>query len=146
MIYTTYFDNLGSLPSNVIPISICGRAPEWYKGLQYKKLAPKLKFFQVWQKSHDNGYYTEKYQEEVLNWLSPQEVVNDLQALLPQESCEGNISQNRNYHVALICYERPPKFCHRHLVSSWLMDNGILCTEWTRESDEKAGRYRLNNS
>ena len=39
-IYTSYFANLKNLPDNVCPISICGKAPDWYKGLQYKKLAP----------------------------------------------------------------------------------------------------------
>lgn len=41
MIYTTYFANLKRLPQDVVPISICGKATEWYDGLQYKKLAPK---------------------------------------------------------------------------------------------------------
>ena len=44
MIYTTYFAKLKKLPDNVIPISICGKAPGWYGGLQYKKLAPKYDF------------------------------------------------------------------------------------------------------
>lgn len=40
MIYTTYFAKLKSLPKDIIPISICGKAPTGYKGLEYKKLAP----------------------------------------------------------------------------------------------------------
>lgn len=34
MIYTSYFAKLKKLPNNIIPISICGKAPEFYKGLQ----------------------------------------------------------------------------------------------------------------
>ena len=49
-IYTSYFAKLRSLPENIIPISICGKAPEWYTGLQYKKLAPKYGFFMEWKK------------------------------------------------------------------------------------------------
>lgn len=45
MIYTSYFAKLKSLPDNIVPISICGKTPDWYKGLQYKKLAPKYDFF-----------------------------------------------------------------------------------------------------
>ncbi len=45
MIYTTYFAQLRNLPENIIPVSICGKVPNWYKGLQYKKLAPKYDFF-----------------------------------------------------------------------------------------------------
>ena len=37
MIYTTYFAQLRNLPKNIIPISICAKAPSWYNGLQYKK-------------------------------------------------------------------------------------------------------------
>lgn len=57
MLYTTYFAKLRSLPDNVIPISICAKAPEWYDGIQYKKLAPKYGFFKEWKKTHDNEYY-----------------------------------------------------------------------------------------
>ena len=52
MIYTTYFAKLKDLPDYIIPISICGKAPDWYKGLQYKKLAPKYDFFMKWKKNH----------------------------------------------------------------------------------------------
>lgn len=46
MIYTSYFAKIKELEeNNIIPISICGKAPDWYKGLQYKKLAPKYEFF-----------------------------------------------------------------------------------------------------
>jgi len=40
MIYTSYFAKLKSLPEDIIPISICAKSPNWYKGLQYKRLAP----------------------------------------------------------------------------------------------------------
>ena len=64
MLYTSYFAKLKSLPENIIPISICGKAPDWYKGLQYKKLAPKYDFFMEWKKNHDNDYY--KYMESAV--------------------------------------------------------------------------------
>ena len=40
-IYTSYFAKLKSLPEGTIPISICGKAPSWYQGAQFKVLAPK---------------------------------------------------------------------------------------------------------
>ena len=56
MIYTTYFAKLKSLPKDIIPISICGKAPAGYKGLEYKKLAPKYDFFKKWKKySYDEN-------------------------------------------------------------------------------------------
>ena len=35
MIYTSYFAMLKRIPADtIVPISICGKAPDWYKGLQ----------------------------------------------------------------------------------------------------------------
>lgn len=51
MIYTTYFAKLKSLPENIIPISICGKPPVGYKGLQYKVLAPRYDFFMKWKET-----------------------------------------------------------------------------------------------
>ena len=51
MIYTTYFAQLRNLPESIIPVSICGKAPSWYKGFQYKKLAPKYDFFMEWKRT-----------------------------------------------------------------------------------------------
>ena len=122
MIYTSYFAKLKSLPEDVIPISICGKAPEWYKGLQYKKLAPKYDFFMKWKENHDNNYYIEHFQSDVLDKLSVTDVVRDLINMLPDRSSKHNI--------ALICYEKPSDFCHRHLVADWLNKNGFRCEEW----------------
>ena len=78
MIYTSYFAKLKELEShNIIPISICAKAPDWYKGLQYKKLAPKYGFFMEWKKNHDNDYYIEHFQSEVLDGLDATNVILD---------------------------------------------------------------------
>lgn len=45
MIFTSYFAKLSILPPDIVPISICGKAPDWYTGLQYKKLAPEVPVF-----------------------------------------------------------------------------------------------------
>ena len=83
MIYTSYFAKLKSLPDNIIPISICGKAPDWYKGLQYKKLAPKYDFFMKWKETHDNEYYIRCFNEQVLNKLNILNVIRDLNDLIP---------------------------------------------------------------
>lgn len=122
MIYTSYFAKLKELGKhNIIPISICGKAPDWYKGLQYKKLAPKYGFFMEWKKNHDNDYYIEHFQKEVLDGLDILEVVRNL----------IDISNNEKKNdIALICYEKPSDFCYKHLVSDWLNQNGFKCEEW----------------
>ena len=110
MIYTTYFAKLKSLPKDVLPISICGKAPTWYTGLQYKKLAPKYDFFMEWKQNHDNDYYIKCFNEQVLDKLDILTVLRNLIDMMNGE-CK---------HIALVCYEKPTDFCHRHLVAEWL--------------------------
>lgn len=133
MIYTSYFAKLRSLPDNVIPISICGKAPDWYKGLQYKKLAPKYDFFMKWKENHDNDYYVKCFNEQVLDKLNAERVVKELDNLLLNQTTtigyNGDLKEVPR--IALICYEKPSDFCHRHLVADWLNKNGFECKEWT---------------
>ena len=123
MIYTSYFAKLRSLPDYIVPVSICGKAPEWYQGLQYKKLAPKYDFFMEWKRNKDNDFYIKCFQEQVLDKLNPTDVILDLSKMV----YGYNVGEN---DIALICYEKPSDFCHRHLVADWFNKNGIYCKEW----------------
>lgn len=122
MIYTTYFAKLKDLPENVTPIAICGKVPIGYKGLVYKALAPKYDFFMQWKATGDNNYYIKCYKERVLDTLNSSRVVADLYYLLEAAPCSCDI--------ALVCYEKPTDFCHRHLVSAWLISHGFMCKEF----------------
>ena len=122
MIYTSYFAKIKSLPDNAVPVSICGKAPDWYKGIQYKKLAPKYDFLHEWKKNQDNDYYIKCFYEQVLDKLDAQNVANELKKLTQRKTSDSDI--------VLICYEKPSSFCHRHLVAEWLNKNGIPCEEW----------------
>lgn len=124
MIYTSYFAKLSKLPANITPIAICGKSPEWYKGIQYKKLAPKWSFFSVWKQTHDNEYYIKHFNEEVLNTLNVETVIKELYSL-------ANKSQDED--IVLICYEKPGDFCHRHLVADWLTSHGYPVEEYRFE-------------
>lgn len=137
MLYTSYFAKLKSLPEHIIPISICGKAPDWYKGLQYKKLAPKYDFFMEWKKNHNNDYYIKCFNEQVLDKLNVDDVVKELDSLLIDVTATLNYKVDSMLvpRIALVCYEKPSDFCHRHLVADWLNKNGIPCKEW---SDEEA--------
>ena len=126
MIYTSYFAKLKDLPDNIIPISICGKAPDWYKGLQYKKLAPKYGFFMKWKETHDNDYYIKCYNEQVLNKLDVINVVRDLTYIVSKDTT--------GEYICLVCYEKPGDFCHRHLVADWLSKNGFECKEFTKNT------------
>lgn len=119
IIYTTYFSNLINLPDNIIPIAICGKIPDGWSGRRYRKLAPKYDFFKVWKQTHDNNYYIEQYTKQVLNTLHPDQVVHELYQDIPKDCT-----------IALVCYEKPNKFCHRHLVADWLKFHGYSCEEY----------------
>ena len=84
-------------------VSIAGKAPDWYKGRQYKKLAPKFWFFKKFKKDGDKKFYTEQYNKEVLGVLDPHEVYEEL-----------------GKNAVLLCWEKSGKFCHRRLVAKWL--------------------------
>lgn len=136
MIYTTYFAQLRNLPPNIIPVSICGKAPEWYRGVQYKKLAPKYDFFMEWKRTHDNDYYIKHFNDEVLSPLSIIRVLTELQCSIPEEvkvKMQSPFYDNQEWHITLVCYEKPEEFCHRHLVSKWLCENGFECKEFIKE-------------
>lgn len=121
MIYTSYFGAIRYLPKDVVPIAICGKSPDNWKGFQYKKLAPKFKFFMEWRKNHDNDFYIEHFNNEVLSKLDPDKVVQELYELIGKE--------NKDKDIVLICYEIPGDFCHRHLVAQWLSTYGYPCVE-----------------
>lgn len=122
LLYTTYFANLKKLPKDIVSISISGKAPDWYNGIQYKKLAPKYDFFMKWKSDHDNNSYIESFNSKVLNFLNVSQVLADFTSLT-----------NGAPKVALVCYEKPNDFCHRHLVADWFNQNKITCVEWRDE-------------
>lgn len=133
MMYTSYYANVKNLPESIIPISIAGKAPEGYKGLEYKRLAPKYGFFSEWKKSGDNEYYIKCFKEQVLKPLNIFEVLGELAQL--RNSIEGG----SNKKICLICYEKPDDFCHRHLVAEWLRSNKVPCREWDKDRWEWDG-------
>ena len=119
MLYTSYFAKLKTLPKEIVPIAICGKAPDWYRGLQYKKLAPKWGFFSEWKKNRDNHFYVRCFNEQVLSQLDAIKVVYEIKDLA------GWVDD-----IALLCYEKPEDFCHRHLVANWLRENGVKIKEY----------------
>lgn len=116
-IYTSYFAMLKKLPSDVVPISICGKAPAWFSGAEYKTFAPKYGFFMEWKQNKDNNYYIKCFNEQVLQNLSVEKVLNELSVL------------SGGKDICLVCYEKPSDFCHRHLVANWFKYFGINVEE-----------------
>ena len=59
------------------------------------------------------GVYEEKYNKEILSRASAPEIMLKLGRYAERSSTDK---------VALMCYESPDKFCHRHIVARWLGD------------------------
>lgn len=120
-IFTGNFSNLKLyLENNLIPISIAGKAPIYYNGLQYKKLAPKYWFFDRWKNGQlTNNEYVKYFDEEVLYPKDQYDVFCELFNLVL--SRYSNKSEKfKEISIILLCYEKYRDFCHRYLVSSWL--------------------------
>jgi uncharacterized protein YeaO (DUF488 family) len=113
MIYTSYFANIKNLPKKLKPISISRFSPEWYTGEEDKSLAPSKDLLLGYRSGKYNKQdYINIYKEQLSN-LNP-----------------FDVHQKHQDH-ALLCYEKSSDFCHRHLLSEWLNDNGIQCFEKT---------------
>lgn len=121
MIYTTYYSMLRHLPSNITPISIAQSTPKFYNGLVFKELAPDISYLRMYKYNNDEVAYTYSF-NKLLSKLNANEIVSKLFALA------------NNTDIALVCYEKPSSFCHRHLVAKWLNDNGIECEEFKKEN------------
>ena len=127
MLYTSYFANMYHMQHihpTMVFVSIAGRAPNMYNGLQYKDLAPKYSWWIEWKdKYHSNPnsyeskiFYRDKYYETVLNKLNALDVMKHFMTF---------------DDVCMLCYEKPTDFCHRHLVAEWLTKNGFFIEEFT---------------
>lgn len=114
MIYTGYWAKTKEYEQNgLIPVGISGWTPNGYNGKTYKKLAPKYSWWKEWHdKKLSETWYTEKYNETVLNKLNPTVVATEIQSF--------------GTNVVLLCFETPEKFCHRHLVAQWLKENTAM--------------------
>lgn len=119
-IYTSYFAQTKKLATlDIVPIGIARYAPKWFSGDSYKHIAPTSKMFKMTYREYVKAFNT------ILAGLDPKEVVNDLRRL------------SGGKDIALLCYEKPDDFCHRHLVGKWLKDSlGIEIVELNNEDKD----------
>ena len=118
MIYTGYFDRLSDYQkAGLTPVDIGGYSPPEYVGLRFRELAPKKVWWQEWHdKNLSNDWYEEKYRVTVLNHLDPHKTAEQIQAL--------------GGDIVLLCREKPPQFCHRHLAAKWFRENSMDVREY----------------
>ena len=117
MIYTSYYGNLRNISKNIFRIAISRTSPIDQLAPTYKDLMPTLEDLFKYRATNDWAVYESNYKADVLSKLNPDDVVKDLY----------DLSGGRD--VVLLCYEKPPRFCHRQIVAKWLNDAGYPCTE-----------------
>lgn len=100
---TSYFAKAAKDPDAV---SIALYSPSWYKGREYKKLAPEARLLKKYKQDKDVSFYIQYYQKSVLDKLDPKQVFDEL-----------------GKKAILLCWEKSAEFCHRHLVSWWFEKN-----------------------
>ena len=125
--FTGYFARLKEYEKRgLIPVAICAKVPDWYKGYHYPALAPKYDFFNEWKNGAHKGddeYFIQHYKEEVLGKLYVQRVIDDLLKFGPLDK------------LVLVCYEKDGAFCHRHIVAEWFLSNNIGIIEFLLPED-----------
>jgi len=121
-IYTSYFARMKDLrKANILPVSVALWSPAWYVGVKFPSVAP-TPFMMGSNCSHER--YLAEY-DRILSRLNANEIVEQLQ----------KISRGRD--VALLCYEKPEDFCHRHLLAEWLNKQGFEVEEFGGKKEER---------
>lgn len=125
-IYTSYFAKQKELEKlGITCIGICAIPPKWFTGPNMASVAPTKDILFEQKANRDNERYTRRYREEVLCILKePQLFIDTLKFC-----SEGK-------DVALLCYEKPEDFCHRHILADFLnekLDLGITEYEFNKE-------------
>lgn len=101
-------------------VAICLYPPIDWNGMQFPALAPtRSAFFAIKAGKINQKEYAQRYIEEILTKLNPQDVYNMFK------------------NSVLLCWELPGEFCHRRIIAAWVEKNlGIEVPEWN-EKDEK---------
>ena len=112
-LYTSHYDNYGKAPT---PIAISVGVPKFFEGRIYARLAPTWKLENAYQNGEiDEQAYTDAYLRLLAQRsLTPASVIRDLP-----------------FHATLMCWEKPYRFCHRHIVAKWIQRaTGIVIKEY----------------
>lgn len=105
-VYTSYFGKLGALhQAGVTPICIARGIPKFYGGAVEQSVAP---FGWMLKDGVTRDEYIKAYFSQVLTRINPRQFLDKCKVL------------SKGKDVALLCYEKPEDFCHRHLLAEWL--------------------------
>lgn len=112
-IFTSYYAKFRAIDPNFILVQISTSKPSWFELCE--AALPEL--YPGWGLVNGikGGTITKKEYEEIykkrLANIDKHKILSELQEL-------SNILGGRD--IALLCYEKPGDFCHRHFVGEWL--------------------------
>ena len=113
-IYTSYFRNHRNLINdNILPVGIAVSPPKWFKGPNYKSLAPTYQMLSCSIEKYDKEFV------RILSSLNVQDVMSDLERI------------SNGQPIALLCYEADRNRCHRLMVAEWIeKGTGVVIPEY----------------
>lgn len=116
MIYTSYYANYRKFPG-FITCSISRTIPRGVSiGVEMLPLAPSENLLSLFKKGKVT---TDRYKEIYLIQLEKLHKSGKLDKVVDVLT-ELN---NSGKHIVLLCYEKPPKFCHRFILSDYLNEH-----------------------
>ena len=108
-IYTSYFGNLLKLKEKGIkPISIALFPPKWYTGDELHAVAPDPVIFTGYKENIVSEERFKKFYENKIKQIGKEKILKMI-----EDIAEGQ-------DVALVCFEAPGCFCHRHILADYL--------------------------
>lgn len=107
-IFTSYFAKLKEIEkAGIVPIAVCQYPPKFYQGAVLKEVAPAWEMIQGMKDPTTRDFFAVKY-ELFLSGKDRQQILGKLEFM------------SGGKDVALLCFESPTNFCHRHPLARWL--------------------------
>ena len=123
-VYTSYFGNSRNLnKEGILMIGISRYPPKYFLGTSLFELAPHGYMLKLSPEEYDRLFF-----KDIIGILNPHDVMRKI-ALIAKNQGKDN--------VALCCFEKNPKECHRSYVSTWLNQAGYDVTEFMEEPEPK---------
>jgi len=108
-----FTSNLFDQRDNPVAYCIAAKTPAFFVGRTFKKLVPNWDLVCAYKRG--------EIDEQVFELLYRTENLSDLDARV--------LAEELGDEAILCCWERAPNFCHRNIVATWFIENGIECEE-----------------
>lgn len=124
-IVTSYYHNMDNvLEQGYIPVCISITTPKWIH-MHVEKCELLMPTWRMVDIKYDNARFESVYTEDVLAHITPKNIVDALSERFGDEA-----------KVALLCWEAPSTFCHRHVARKWMNEGGVPVVEFGIENTQ----------